>query len=265
MVELCLQLRQFFVDFGQPLPRSFIGFLLQRFPFNLKLHLPPQNFVQLSRHRIDLRPQLGSRFIHQVDRLIRQEPVGNIPLAQNRRCHQRGILDPYPVMRFVPLPQSAQNRNRVFHRRLVDEYRLKPAFERGVFLDIFAIFVQRGGPDAMQLTARQHWFQQVARVHGPLGLPCPHHRVQFVDEQNNLPLSRQDFLEHRLQPLFKFPAKLRAGNQRAHIERDHPLFFNPSGTSPRTILCANPSTIAVLPTPGSPISTGLFFVRRDRT
>ena len=28
---------------------------------------------------------------------------------------------------------------------------------------------------------------------------------------------------------------------------------------------ASPSTIAVLPTPGSPISTGLFFVRRDST
>ncbi len=29
--------------------------------------------------------------------------------------------------------------------------------------------------------------------------------------------------------------------------------------------CANPSTIAVLPTPGSPIKTGLFLVRRERT
>ena len=28
---------------------------------------------------------------------------------------------------------------------------------------------------------------------------------------------------------------------------------------------ARPSTIAVLPTPGSPISTGLFFVRREST
>src|SRR3974390_2616162 len=34
-----------------------------------------------------------------------------------------------------------------------------------------------------------------------------------------------------------------------------------SGTSPSTMRCARPSTIAVLPTPGSPISTGLFFVR----
>ena len=42
------------------------------------------------------------------------------------------------------------------------------------------------------------------------------------------------------------------------------LFFNPSGTSPRTIRWARPSTTAVLPTPGSPMSTGLFFVLRDR-
>ena len=42
------------------------------------------------------------------------------------------------------------------------------------------------------------------------------------------------------------------------------LSFNPSGTSPFTIRCARPSTTAVLPTPGSPISTGLFLVLRDR-
>ena len=39
----------------------------------------------------------------------------------------------------------------------------------------------------------------------------------------------------------------------------------PSGTSPLTIRCARPSTIAVLPTPGSPMSTGLFLVRRCNT
>ena len=38
-----------------------------------------------------------------------------------------------------------------------------------------------------------------------------------------------------------------------------------SGTSPSTTRWASPSTTAVLPTPGSPISTGLFLVRRDST
>lgn len=38
-----------------------------------------------------------------------------------------------------------------------------------------------------------------------------------------------------------------------------------SGTSPLTMRWASPSTTAVLPTPGSPMSTGLFFVRRLST
>ena len=37
-----------------------------------------------------------------------------------------------------------------------------------------------------------------------------------------------------------------------------------SGTSPRTMRCANPSTMAVLPVPGSPMRIGLFFVLRER-
>ena len=40
--------------------------------------------------------------------------------------------------------------------------------------------------------------------------------------------------------------------------------FIHSGTSPRRMRCARPSTTAVLPTPGSPIRTGLFLVFRDR-
>ncbi len=37
-----------------------------------------------------------------------------------------------------------------------------------------------------------------------------------------------------------------------------------SGTLPLAISCARPSTMAVLPTPASPTSTGLFLVRRQR-
>ncbi|KKU51063.1 MAG: hypothetical protein UX73_C0008G0004 [candidate division WWE3 bacterium GW2011_GWC1_47_10] len=42
------------------------------------------------------------------------------------------------------------------------------------------------------------------------------------------------------------------------------LFLSGSGTFPVTIFWASPSTMAVLPTPGSPINTGLFFVLRER-
>ncbi len=43
------------------------------------------------------------------------------------------------------------------------------------------------------------------------------------------------------------------------------LSFNESATSPATMRWARPSTTAVLPTPGSPIKTGLFLVRRVKT
>ena len=41
------------------------------------------------------------------------------------------------------------------------------------------------------------------------------------------------------------------------------LSFNISGTSPDITFCANPSTIAVFPTPVSPTRHGLFFVLLD--
>ena len=37
-----------------------------------------------------------------------------------------------------------------------------------------------------------------------------------------------------------------------------------TGTSPAMMRCARPSMMAVLPTPGSPINTGLFLLRRDK-
>eukprot|EP01033_Poteriospumella_lacustris_P001335 gene1334-gene1596 len=52
---------------------------------------------------------------------------------------------------------------------------------------------------------------------------------------------------------------------KAPISRENRRQFKDSGTSPLIIRCARPSTIAVLPTPGSPIKTGLFLRRRART
>ena len=63
----------------------------------------------------------------------------------------------------------------------------------------------------------------------------------------------------------KDPRKLAPATIAARSSEITRLSFMLSGTSPATIRCAMPSTMAVLPTPGSPISAGLFFVRRHRT
>ena len=57
-------------------------------------------------------------------------------------------------MHFVALLQAPQNRDRVFDAWFIHHYRLKPAFERRVFLDILAIFIESGCADRAQLAAR---------------------------------------------------------------------------------------------------------------
>ena len=61
------------------------------------------------------------------------------------------------------------------------------------------------------------------------------------------------------------PRNLAPASRPAMSSTSTRLFFSVSGTSPATMRCARPSTMAVLPTPGSPISTGLFLLRRCNT
>jgi hypothetical protein len=47
------------------------------------------------------------------------------------------------------------------------------------------------------------------------------------------------------------------------MSRENTRQIKEAGTSRLTMRCASPSAIEVLPTPGSPMSTGLFFVLQD--
>ena len=130
---------------------------------------------------------------------------------------------------FVALTEPAQDRDRFLDAGLIDDHRLKTALERRILLDVFAILVERGGTDAVELTARQHRLQQVAGVHRTFGGARADHRVQLVDEEDDFARRLDDFLQHRLQPLFEFSTKLCARDQRSHIERDHTLALQALG------------------------------------
>ena len=74
---------------------------------------------------------------------------------------------------------------RILDRRLGDEHRLEPARQRRVLFDVLAVFVERGGADAMQFAARQRRLQQVGRVHRAVSLAGADQRVHLVDEQDD--------------------------------------------------------------------------------
>ena len=82
-------------------------------------------------------------------------------MRKDRGRDQRGIPDAHPVMHFIALLQSAQNRDRVLDRRLIHHHRLETALQRRVLLDVFAILVQRRRADRAQLAPRQLRLEQI--------------------------------------------------------------------------------------------------------
>ena len=140
--------------------------------------------------------------------------------------------------------------------------RLESALECGVFFDVLAVLVERRCADAVQFTACQHRLEHVGCVHRAVSLARADDGVHFVDEQNDLAVRGFDLFSTAFSRSSNSPRYL-APAISAPISSDRRrLVLEPSGTSPRTMRCARPSTMAVLPTPGSPISTGLFLVRR---
>jgi hypothetical protein len=89
--------------------------------------------------------------------------------------------------------------------------------------------------------------------------------VELVDEQDDLAVGGLDLLEHGLEALLEFAAVLGAGDEGGEVELEELAVLEALGDVAAAMRRAMPSAIAVLPTPGSPISTGLFLVRRDST
>ena len=148
----------------------------------------------------------------------------------------------------------------------LDEHRLEAPRQRRVLLDVLAVLVERGRADAVQLAARQRRLEHVGGVHRALGLAGADQRVQLVDEQDDL--ARRRAAPPAAPPSAAPRTRRDTSRRRSAAPRSSDssrLSCSASGTSPLTMRCASPSTIAVLPTPGSPISTGLFLVRRDST
>ena len=222
-VGLLLQFRKLAGELLEAILRSCVGLLLQRLLLDLELHDAPVELVQLLGLGVDLHPLAGRRFVDKVDRLVRQEAVGDVAIGQRRRGDDRRIGDADAVMGLVPLLQAPQDRDRVLDRRLGDEHRLEPPRQRRILLDMLAIFVERGRADAMQFAARQRGLQEVRSVHRAIGLAGPDEGVHLVDEQDDAARGRGDFVEHALKALLELAAIFRAGDERAHVEREQLL------------------------------------------
>ena len=81
------------------------------------------------------------------------------------------------MVHFVALLQSAQNRDGILHRRLIDQHRLEPSFQRGILLNMFPILIQRRRADQVQFATGQHGLEQIGGIHGPFRRARSHYRM----------------------------------------------------------------------------------------
>ncbi len=203
--------------------------LAQRLALDLELDPPPLELVELDRHGVDLHAEARRRLVDEVDRLVGQEPLGDVAVGQRGRGHERRVRDPDAVVDLVPLAQAAQDRDRLLDRRLVDQHRLEAPLERGVLLDVLAVLVERRRADRVQLAAGEHRLQQVGGVHRAFGRAGADDRVQLVDEQDDLALGVLDLLQDGLEALLELAPELGAGDERAQVERDDALVLEALG------------------------------------
>ena len=228
-LALLLELDDRLVEPGEPLLGGRVGFLAQGLALDLHLHEIAIDGVELFGLGVDLHLQARSRLVDEIDGLVGQKAIGDVAVREGRRSDQRAVGDAHAVVQLVLLLQAAQDRDGVLDRRLGDEDRLEAPRQRSVLLDVLAILVERGGADAVQLAARQRGLQQIAGIHGALGLAGADDGVQLVDEQDDAAALGLNLGEHGLQPLLELAAILGAGDQGAHVERQQLLVLEALG------------------------------------
>ena len=223
VIELALEFHDLGLQIGKPLLGFRVLFLLQRLALDLELDQPALLAIHFLGLGVDLHADPRGGLIHQVDGLVRQLPVGDVAVRQRRRRDDGGIGDLDAVMHGVAFLQPAQDRNRVLDTGLADEDLLEAPLQRGILLDVLAVFIERGRADAMQLAACERGLEHVAGVHRAFGLAGTDHGVQLVDEQDDLAFAFRQIIEHGFQPLLELATEFRTGDQRAHVQRQHAL------------------------------------------
>ena len=114
-------------------------------------------------------------------------------------------------MVFVFVFDVVQNLEGLRRRGGLEDDLLETALEGAVLFDELTVLVQGGGADALHLAARQSGLEEVGGIHTARCVASPHHRVQLVDEQDDVGI----FLnlgEDGLHTLLELSAVLGAGH-----------------------------------------------------
>ena len=178
-------------------------------------------FVQLTQLRM---PDgcTGTAFIQQVDGLVRQEPVIDIPVGKHRTHPHQIFADLHPVECFVILLDAHQHCNRIINGRHVHCHRLEPALQGAVLFNILPVFAEGGGTDDLDFSPGQGRLENIRRIHRAFGITRANQVVYLIDKQDDIPLFL-NLADEALHPAFKLTPELGASHQGGQIHQIDPL------------------------------------------
>ena len=127
-----------------------------------------------------LHPGVGRSLVQQIDGLIRQVQVRQIPDGQVHRRLQGLLRNTEPVMPLQAGLQALQNSQRRGLIRLLHPDRPEPPLQGRVLFNEFPVFLQGRGPQHLQFSPAQGGLQNVGSVDGSLRRPGSHDGVHFV-------------------------------------------------------------------------------------
>ena len=171
--------------------------------------------------RLGVNAEVGRGFVYEVNRLVGQQAVGDVTQAEVDGSLDGlvGYLD--LVMRFVLGSQALEHFDGGIGVRLLDQDGLEAPFERGVLLDVFAVFGLGGRADGLEFSASERGLHHVRGVERTLGGSRPDDGVEFVYEQDYLALCLAYFVHDGLEAFLELASELGSGDQRAHVEGEN--------------------------------------------
>ncbi len=199
-------------------------------------------FVLLNAQTLDLFLDLGeirglghaaqtdasAGFVEDVDGLVRKAPAGDVTVGKLDGGREGRVENLNAVVGFVAVAQALENFHGVGRAGRIDGDRLESPGKGSVFLDVFSVFIERGGADALDLTAGEGGLEHVAGVDRAFGAAGADQRVKLVDEEDDV-LGPADFVHDRLDALLELAAIFGAGDHHGQIEHDDPAVVQEFG------------------------------------
>jgi len=163
---------------------AFVLFLGEGGLLNLQPEDATRQLVELLRHRVHLRPDHRTGLVHEVDGLVGQKAVGDVPVGKRDGADERGVLDATPWCSSKRSLMRAGSRARPRAGRF-DEHGLEATLKRGVLSMCLRYSSSVVAPRQCNSPRASIGLREVARVHRAFGLAGAHDEVELVDEQQD--------------------------------------------------------------------------------